>query len=79
MNTRKVVVIVVLGLTIAACNRAAETVQDVDTSTTEGVTAVSSPKTRSPTTTTSTDSSTLSLVVIGDSFVGWSDWPEMYA
>jgi hypothetical protein len=45
----------------------------------------SPPTTSAPTTTaeteatTSTTEPTIDLVVVGDSFVGWSEWPEMYA
>lgn len=60
------------------------TSEQVDSSFASSVTA-SPPTTTTPSTNpeaeepTTTTGPTIDLVVVGDSFVGWSEWPEMYA
>ena len=61
-------------LSLGACSRTAEpTTRDAPT------TVPSSPQSTTIPARTTTEAEVVSLVVFGDSFVAWSDWPELVA
>ena len=65
-----------LSLRASACSSTATVADDQMTP------APTTSTTLAPVTTTTvpvSGDSSIDLVVVGDSFVGWSDWPEMYA
>jgi hypothetical protein len=68
------VALVALALTVGACSETSGSTTTTDAATT----APPPPSTTIPPPTT-TEVRALSLVAFGDSFVAWSDWPEMLA
>jgi hypothetical protein len=68
----RVSLLAVLFLLVAACSGGSREVSERPTTT--GATASGTAAATSV-----ADEASLDLVVVGDSFVGWSDWPQMYA
>ena len=73
MNSQKFFLVVAIGMTVGGCSNSAETAAVMESAPVETVTAPSIPAT-----TASSGATPLDLVVIGDSFVGWSEWPDIY-